>query len=167
MADPFTWIAIIGAATSAYGVVQQGKAADAAAQSSQLALDQQADLAEANAAAVNLQASANEEQSRRESRRRLASLRGQIAESGTGLMGSNADIYSQSARAAELDALNTRYGGLMESKGLLNQASGYRTSGQTALAEGAAARQGSNLRAGASLISTGAGIYQNYNKKAA
>ncbi len=164
MADPFTWVAIIGAAVGAYGTVQAGKAADAQAQSAQLQADQNAELSEANAAAANLQASAQEEQSRRESRRRLAAMRGAIAESGTGLNGSNADIYSQSARAAELDALNIRYGGLLESKGLMNQASGYRTSGQSALAEGRAARQGANLRAGTNLLTTGAGIYQNMNK---
>lgn len=165
MADPFTWVAVASLALGAYGTVQSGRAADAQAESAQLQANQSAELSEANAAAANLQASAQEEQSRRESRRRLASMRGAIAESGTGLNGSNADIYSQSARAAELDALNTRYAGLLESKGLMNQASGFRTSGQSALAEGRAAKQGAYLRAGTQLLTTGAGIYQNAVKK--
>ena len=157
-------IPVIGLVLAAYGTYQQGEASDAAAKSQSLLYERDSKLAEANAAVTLQQASANEEQQRRESRRRLGAMRGEIAQSGTGLMGSNADVYSASARDAELDALNIRYGGLMESKGLLNQSTASTFNARTSRMEGKAAKQGSMLRTGTSLLTGGSDIYNTYRK---
>jgi hypothetical protein len=163
MADPFTWIAAIGLVLGAYGTVQQGKAADDQAQFAAAVANRDAKLSEANAEVTNLQAGQREEQQRREAARRLGAIRGQIAQSGTGLGGSNADIYGQSARDAELDALNIRYAGLMESKGLLNQASAQRTNAQGLIMEGKQAKQAGYMRAGTQLVSGGSTLKFNKN----
>lgn len=164
MAAVTTMVALAGLALAAYGTYQQGEAVEAQDKSSALFADYQAKQDEANAAVTNLQASANEESQRREARRRLGAMRGEIAQSGTGLLGSNADIYSQSARDAELDALNIRYGGLMESKGLLNQSDASRYNSAGYLAEARAGKQAANLRTGTMLLTGGANIYNTYSK---
>lgn len=64
-----------------------------------------------------------EERQRREARMVLGEQRAAIAQSGTGMLGSNADIQRQSEVAAELDALNIRYEGDLEARGLLAQSS--------------------------------------------
>ncbi len=156
MAAVTTIVAIAGLALAAGGAYQQGQAADAAAKSQS--------LAEANAAVTLQQASANEESQRRDARRRLGAMRGEIAQSGTGLLGSNADVYSASARDAELDALNIRYGGLMESKGLLNQGTAATFNAGVSRMEGKAAKQAGTLRAGTTLITGGTDIYNTYKK---
>lgn len=55
-------------------------------------------------------ANANEERTRRESRQELGTLRASMAENGFTL-GSQAELYGQSAGNAELDALTKRYEG--------------------------------------------------------
>lgn len=164
MAAVTTIVAIAGLALASYGAYAQGEAADAAAKSQSLLYERDAELAEANAAVTLQQASANEEAQRRDARRRLGAMRGEIAQSGTGLLGSNADVYSASARDAELDALNIRYGGLMESKGLLNQGTAAKFNSKTSLMEGKSAKQAGQLRAGTTLITGGTDIYNTYRK---
>lgn len=66
-----------------------------------------------------------EEQLRRESRLALGKQRAAMAQSGVGLDGSNADVERQSQIFAELDALNIRYQGQLESSALLEQADEY------------------------------------------
>lgn len=86
--------------------------------------------ADAYNAAVNRQradsaratAGQREEQQRRFMRIEGGERRAAIAQSGTGLGGSNADVDRQSEIFAELDALNIRYEGQTESVGFLNQA---------------------------------------------
>lgn len=144
-------------ALSAYGAIMGGKAEAAQAQAQANAYTQQAQLDEANAKVRLQQADAQEEAVRRETRRRLGQLRGEIIQSGTGLGGSNAAIYQQSARDAELDALNVRYGGLMEARGLMNQASANRYNAAAAKAQGKAAKRAGYMRAGTSILTGMAG----------
>lgn len=75
---------------------------------------------EQNATLTAQQTSAREEQVRRAARRALGSQRAAVAQSGTGMGGSNAALMSQSAGSAELDALNVRYAGTLERLGILN-----------------------------------------------
>jgi hypothetical protein len=96
------------------------------AQSKQLKAQAQADQynalvgrqkSEATLSAANQQ----EEQQRRVARLASGERRAAIAQSGAGLGGSNADIDRQSEVMAELDSLNIRYSGQLQSTGLLNQ----------------------------------------------
>ena len=104
-----------------------------------------------------------EEQQRRVSRFMLGQQRAGVAESGLGLGGSNADIERQSEVAAELDALNVRYQGELESKGLLAQSnleswqSGInRSNSSNSLYAGYMGAAGAAL--------SGAGSYMRYSK---
>jgi hypothetical protein len=94
-----------------------------------------------------------ETQQRRESRIKAGERLTAMAQSGTGLGGSNADVFRQSEVLAELDALNIRYEGELESKGLLNQANLNEWQSRTNLASAKRARMGGYVGAAASLLS--------------
>lgn len=96
------------------------------AQSKQLKAQAQADQYNAlvgRQKAQNVTSAANqqEEQQRRVARLAAGERRAAISQSGAGLGGSNADIDRQSEIMAELDSLNIRYSGQLQSTGLLNQ----------------------------------------------
>lgn len=63
-----------------------------------------------------------ESQQRRTSAIAMGKMRAGIAQSGLGMGGTNADLERQSSVLAELDALNIRYEGENESRGLLASA---------------------------------------------
>lgn len=91
------------------------------------------------------QSTADEEAQRRQARLLHGAQAAALAQSGTGMDGSNEQIMSQSAAMAELDALNIRYRGQMESRGLLARAK--------------AAKRTGNLSAGLELLKGGAALY--------
>ena len=79
-----------------------------------------ADALKQQASVVNQQAAMAEDAQRKQARQLMGEQRAAIAESGTGLLASgNQRLVVQSAKAAEQDALNIRYGGLLEAHGLL------------------------------------------------
>lgn len=144
-------------------------------------------VTEQNAALAGQQASAREEQQRRESRNILGTQRAAIAQSGVGFGGSSADIIRQSETSAELDALNIRYAGVLERMGLLNElAMGkfndrvLKKQGKQAMrlrwfnaAAGFFGSQGVQQKIGSALAKnqaygqTNAGTYHSWNKGAA
>lgn len=73
-----------------------------------------AKVARENARAVGDQTALREEAIRRESDQLLGAQRAAIAESGTGMGGSNALIMAQDSTLAELDALTERYEGRLK-----------------------------------------------------
>lgn len=96
-----------------------------------------------------------EESQRRFSRLRAGERIAAIGQSGTGTGGSNADVERQSEIMAELDALNIRYEGQVESTGLLNQASledyyskANKSNARSALIKGAFGATGQLLTSG-------------------
>lgn len=109
--------------------------------------------AEYNAAVARQQAETTraiygekEQQQRREAAFIVGKQRAAGAQAGLGLGGSFADVADQSGVMAELDALNIRYTGEMEAKGLLSKAGLYSMEGSTA-------RSGSYLRAATTALS--------------
>lgn len=103
-------------------------------------LEAQRDAAKMNAdaktqeAQVALQqANLEEEAQRKEARRVMGEQRAAIAQAGTGMLSStNLRLVGESAVAAEQDALNIRYGGMLQAHGLLTQASQYRYEAEVA-----------------------------------
>lgn len=155
MAAAIPFITMAVSALSAVGQAQtQKQAADVAA----LNADRDRQIAEANADITSAQANAREEDVRREARQKLGASRAAIAQSGTGLLGSNSDIYSQQARDAEMDALNVRYSGNLERTGLLNQAAAAETNAKTYKAAGKAAMRTGYVKAGTALLQGGGGM---------
>lgn len=108
-------VSAVSSIAGGYAQSKQLKAAAAADQYNALVGRQKS---EATLAAANQQ----EEQQRRVARLASGERRAAIAQSGAGLGGSNADVDRQSEIMAELDSLNIRYSGQLQSTGLLNQA---------------------------------------------
>ena len=138
MADPVSWMMIASTVASAGSQLiggiqeyQQGNMDAAVA-------GQNAQIAKDNAARARMDASRAEEAQRTQSRKAMgrawaASAQSGAAGSGPG-QGSFGALNTQSAKEAELDALNIRYDGEMQAFGDLNQAAQFK-------AEQKAARQ--------------------------
>lgn len=123
------------ASTATY--VSAAATAASAAASYQSSRNQQASaefnagMSESNAQTTSMQAGAAEEAQRRKSNLVLGEQRAAFAQSGVDpSSGSGLLVQQQSATNAELDALNIRYQGLMQSRGLLAQAGLDRRQGQ-------------------------------------
>ena len=99
-----TWF-LVGAAV--IGVVSSIASAD----SQRRAAHTNADIARQKAKIAADQANVNEDAQRRKAALALGTQRAAIDQSGGGSSGTNADLAAQSARNAEMDALNIRYAG--------------------------------------------------------
>jgi hypothetical protein len=106
------------AAVSAAGAIQSSRAQSASYKSQADAARYNAEVNMGNATAAETAASANELAMRRQNDQRMGAMRAQAAESG-GFTGTNLEVLNQSATNMELDALNTRYRGQMEARGML------------------------------------------------
>lgn len=148
-------LAVVGALVQADSSAKQASAQKDAARYNQLVGKQQSD--------ASLQAAnAREEQQRRIARFASGERQAAIAQSGTGLGGSNADVDRQSEILAELDALNIRYEGQTQSTGLLNQS---KLDGFQADAYGKAAKRArTDGYIGAASAALG-GVSKGYNSK--
>lgn len=118
------YIAAAGAVVSTYGAIQQGKAAQGAA--------------DYNAQSALLEGQSRENAQRASASRDQARIRANIGKSGATTAGTPLMVLAESAANAEIDALNTRYTAE-------RQADVYR-------AGGANARRQGNIMAGTSLL---------------
>lgn len=143
MADPVTASVLVIASTlaSVGAAVAQGEAASSAAKYN-------AAVAENDAAAAGQQAQYEAQRIRERNKRILASQRASQAASGLDLSGSFDDVQLDSAIQGEMDALAAIYTGQIN-------AGSSKARAQLARMEGRAARTGSYLQAGGSLL-TGA-----------
>ncbi|WP_186152452.1 virion core protein, T7 gp14 family [Burkholderia gladioli] len=168
-AAPFTGgssLALAGAAVSGAGALmsginqsnQYGQQADA--------LDRNAALADAQAGQVFAQGVQREETQRAQAGQQLGAQRAAVAESGFDPnSGSALDVQVQSARNAELDALQTRYQGILQGTSLEDsarqtryQASVSRASSRSSLISGGISAAASTLGGLASYAKLGGGI---------
>ena len=143
-----------GAGIQAWGALQEGNTAKDAA-------DWQATVQRQNAALRRRQASADEEKHRREMRQRIGMQRAAEAESGFAFEGSALDLMEQTVRNGEMDALNIRYAGQLDSRAL-------ELGADNAELEGINAQRAARTRAVASLVSgaaTAAGQYHAATSK--
>lgn len=140
-------IPYITAAVGVVGAIQQGQAASQAG-------EEQAAVAEENAQIARQQAIAREDALRREQRRFRGEQQAATAQAGVGFNGTSADIAKETAQLQELDLLNTRYEGLLQSRGLLAQAEQYKRAAKSE-------RQQSMLRAGSSILGAGSNYFGN------
>ncbi len=124
------YLAAAGTAVAAYGSIQQGKAAQKAANY--------------NAESSILEGQSRENAQRADSQRSLARIRANIGKSGATSAGTPLLVLAESAANAEIDALNTRFTAS-------RQADVYRAGGANARTQG-------NIMAGTSLLQ-GAGKF--------
>lgn len=136
----------VGAITSANAQSNSAKsAANAAAYNAEV--DQQ------KSTVARQQADANELAQRRRSAITLGEAAAGLAQNGTGLSGSGLASYQQSASNAELDALNIRYGGVVQSQGLDAQTGLDKYSQQVQSSNASAAMTSGFLNAGSAALS--------------
>ena len=143
MADPFTIVSVVSTAFSAIGALASANAKSNQATAQAQAADYNAAVDKNNATNALQVSAENASERQRQNSLHLASQRAAIAQSGTGMDGSNLDVLGQSAQNLELDALNVRYGGLLNAKGYNDrsalgsqQASAYRTAADDATSAG-------------------------------
>ncbi|MBA1364041.1 hypothetical protein [Burkholderia gladioli] len=115
----------------------------------------------ANMQAVEAQASAQEEVVRQSNAQTLGRQRAAMADSGTGSIGSgsNLDVGRQSAYAAEIDALNTRYAGELRGSQYLQTAYNYQAQGRAAQLQADQISQSKIFNAGVAALTAGATSY--------
>ena len=118
-------VGVLGTVASAFGAIQQGKA--------------EQNAANYNAAAARADAASREAAQRTQAQRQLSGIRANVAKSGATMAGTPLMVLAESASNAEIDALNTRRSGAIES--------------DIYTARGRNARTAGNLRAGTSLLS--------------
>lgn len=131
--------AIIGAGVSAYGAIQQGKAANNAAKYNAQVLENNAQMARDRAALEEIRA-------RQVGKLSLSKARAAIGASGVTAEGSPLDALSFSAQNAEQDALLVRHAGEVEATNYTNDAALQRYQGKQA-------KKASYLSAGSELLS--------------
>lgn len=155
-----TVLAIAAAATSAASAIAAGQQARRQA-------NQQAAAAEYNAAVAQNQATQafaagaeRENIQRRQAAQQLSEQRAAFAQSGLDpSSGSALDVQLQSARNAELDALQTRYEGILTGQNYQQQAALGVYEGGVLRASGRAAQRTSYVTAAGNLLSGAASAY--------
>lgn len=148
-----------GAALQAVGSIQQGNAAYASARSQAAAELYNAQANELRAQQALARSGQEEQAQRRGARMQLGAARGAALESGVGVEGSAGLVYQQSVANAELDALNIRYGGVLESQGYKEEAKMNRISAANAIRAGKQARTAGYIGAGTAVLQAGASYY--------
>jgi len=139
--DPVT-AGILAAASTGLQVASSITAGNAAARSANWNAAQMDSQALRTLRVVNAQ----EDQLRAQQAKELGRERAAWGQSGLGFGGSALDAMIESARNAELDALNLRYGGTVQANDLRNQ-------GQISRWEGRMARRAGYIGAGTALLS--------------
>lgn len=152
-------LAVAGTAVSAVGAIQQGNVASANARAQQDAANYNATIEAQGATTARQQANAREEAQRRATRQFLGEQRAGLSQAGIGLDGSAADVHGQSAANAELDALNIRYEGELDARGLLAQSALTRHEGQVAGVNARTARRAGYMNAASTILSGSANAY--------
>lgn len=151
------------AVLGAYGQIQQGKTEAANYKSAAAANTYNAVVNQQNAQQAGMLASSRELQQRDAQAQQLGNMRAAMAESGGGFTGTNAGLERQSEINAEMDALTTRYQGVLQSRGYQAQAGLDYYQGRVARTNAASAKTGSYFGAAASLLGGASDIYGYQN----
>lgn len=151
--DPVSALTIGSAAISTVGAISGGMAKSAQANQQAAALDRNAALSDQQAAQVYAQNVNRETAQRAQAGQQLGEQRAAVAESGFNPnTGSALDTQVQSVRNAELDALQTRYQGILQGQSLEDQAAQDRYAARTARASARNSLIGTGISAAASLL---------------
>lgn len=144
-------LAAVSTAVTVVAAVQQGKAAQRAA-------DFNAKVAQDNAMLARQQAQSKARQQDRVNRLRLGAIRAAHGASGGAAgEGSVLDVLGDTAMQGELEKQNILYAGRV-------QAAGYRNEASLSTAEGKSARAASTLKAGSALLSGASQGYDIYQR---
>lgn len=139
-----------------FAAIQQGRQANAAAQSEANMADYNAKMAIIQANQANAAAGVKEEELRRRGRIALGEQLASSAEAGAGL---DANLLTESLNNIEGDAMAIRYEGNLKAQGLSDAAALQVSSAFVARDKGRQARTGSYLNAAAALAKSGEQAY--------
>ena len=134
----------------AYGQVKAGEDANKS-------YEFNARQAEQNAAQAKLIAAQEERQVRIIGRKTIGSMQADYGASGVNMEGSPMEVLASSAAAAELDALNVRYGGESRARNFMNEATVMRFQGATAKSAGYYGAASTLLNTGAKIMGSSGG----------
>lgn len=151
-------IMAVSAVVGAVGAIQQGKTQAANAKSQSEAQRYNAEVNMQNANASNMLASSREQQQRAGANQQLGNIRAAMAEGG-GFGGTNEGVLRQDTVNAELDALNTRYSGVLQSRSYTAEAGQDYFQSKVAAANVGAYRSAGYLGAASSLLSGASRMY--------
>lgn len=164
-AAPMMYLMAAGTAVSAMGTIAGGNAAAAAGQSAQQSANfraQQEDQAAQESRAVS-QRSALDKQ--RSGQLALSTLQARAAAGGGGADDPTVlNLAGNIAQRTEYDSLFDMYKGENRARGLEDEATGSRYSGEAAAAEGDAKQSASYLSAAGTVIGGAGSMYRTYNK---
>lgn len=156
------YVMVAAAAMQAIGSISRGQQQEAQYQAQAQANEYNAAIMRQRSETALSVSNQREEQVRRNAAFTMGKMRAGIAQSGLGMGGSNADIERQSSVMAELDALNVRYEGTLESKNLLSganledsYAAANRRNAKAALSAGYLGAAGSALSGAGSYLGMG------------
>lgn len=156
-------MSMVSAGVNAAGALASGAAKASAARQQAAVAERNAQLANNQAAQVYAQNVNREEAQRDQSGQQLGVQRAAVAESGFNPnAGSALDTQVQSVRNAELDALQTRYQGILQGQSLEDQATQDRFTARTARANA----RNSMIAGGISAASSLLGGLASYGKAA-
>lgn len=162
-AVPFAaWMLIASTAVATYSSVQAGNAQEAGYKAQANADKYNATMEAQNATVARQQANAREEAQRRQARQVLGEQRAALSQAGVGLSGSAADIYGQSAANAEIDALNIRYEGELQGRGLMAQSELSNYQGKVSGMNAKTAKQAGYINAASDILSGASKGYGYY-----
>ena len=167
MADPITWVVMLGVASAgmqAKSQYDQGKAAKAQGESEQAWANYNAEVAQHEANQKDLANSEEGRRARSQAQRIQATQRAKYAASGLALEGTPLLVMEETAMNLEKDILELSLQGELESGKLRSQAGISLLQGQAAKQRGNNLANAYNMQAGASLLSGAAGVAGTYVK---
>lgn len=138
---------------TAMGSIMQGQQASQQASSQGQISQFNADASRQQAQVAGQIGAANEADARRKGALFLGSQAAALGESGIGLEGSVSDVMKQSATFAAIDALNKRYEGQIQKRGLVNQSISDQYGADTYGRNASSSMYGGFLGAGTSILS--------------
>lgn len=121
MADPVTWVTIIGAVAGAVGQMSAASAKSDVLRNQAQQQEMAATVAKQEGQNANDVAQVNAAANERKTNYQLSQARAAIGQSGTDFSGSNLDVLGQSAENAVLDSMNIKYAGILQQNSYENQ----------------------------------------------
>lgn len=165
----WVYVALTAVSTvvSAAGAVRSGQAQEAQAKAAAQAAEYNAQIEQQKATAEGIKTASREDLQRKQVRQLMGKQAAATAESGSNLNGTAGDLFRQSLYDAEMDAMNIRYEGETNRRGLIAQSGLSLYEASASRMAGKEARKSANISAAGSLIGgigSAAGAYSKGTK---
>ena len=149
------------------GTIQQGNAAQDAANYQAQVAERNREISEMQAVDAKKRGRVEETRKRRQTEQRLGAQRAAMAANGIDIdSGSSLDVLGDTAQFGELDALTIRSNTEREARGFRQQGQNFQSEANLSRARGSAAKTGSLFNAGSTLLtgaSKGATSFKKFN----